>query len=197
MFLQSTSSSMSGRWDKAEISVIAVPEKSKRLLVVFERFRGICANASKPPPQNASPASIRRSHSARAAAAFSLQAGFGLSLSLRGRVGRVVLTLVSLDDTSRFVIRSFRDKATEAVFNGESPKGFPADLVKVARRKLRYLDAASDLGDVRSPPGNRLEALAGDRKGQHSIRINDQFRVCLFGRRKARPTSRSWTTTRA
>jgi toxin HigB-1 len=77
------------------------------------------------------------------------------------------------------VIRSFRDKITEAVFNGESPKGFPGDLVKVARRKLRYLNAASDLGDLSSPPGNRLEALAGDRKGQHSIRINDQFRVCF------------------
>jgi toxin HigB-1 len=61
----------------------------------------------------------------------------------------------------------------------ESPKGFPADLVKVARRKLRYLNAAGDLGDLRSPPGNRLEALAGNRKGQHSIRINDQFRVCF------------------
>jgi proteic killer suppression protein len=54
-----------------------------------------------------------------------------------------------------------------------------ADLVKVARRKLRYLNAAGDLGDLRSPPGNRLEAFAGDRQGQHSIRINDQFRVCF------------------
>jgi len=77
------------------------------------------------------------------------------------------------------MIRSFRDKTTEAVFDGESPKGFPADLVKVARRKLRHLNAAGDLGDLRSPPGNRLEALAGDRTGQHSIRINDQFRVCF------------------
>jgi toxin HigB-1 len=77
------------------------------------------------------------------------------------------------------VIRSFRDRTTEAVFNGESPKGFPPDLVDVARRKLRYLNAAGDLRDLRSPPGNRLEALAGDRKGQHSIRINDQFRVCF------------------
>jgi toxin HigB-1 len=77
------------------------------------------------------------------------------------------------------VISGFRGKTTEAVFNGESPKGFPADLVKVARRKLRYLNAADDLGDLRSPPGNRLEALAGDRKGQYSIRINDQFRVCF------------------
>jgi proteic killer suppression protein len=77
------------------------------------------------------------------------------------------------------VIRSFRDKTAEAVLDGESPKGFPADLVKVARRKLRYLNAADDLGDLNSPPGNRVEALTGDRKGQHSIRINDQFRVCF------------------
>ena len=77
------------------------------------------------------------------------------------------------------MIRSFRDKTTEAVFNGESPKGFPPDLVKVARRKLRYLNAAGALGDLRSPPGNRLEALVADRHGQHSIRINDQFRVCF------------------
>jgi toxin HigB-1 len=77
------------------------------------------------------------------------------------------------------VIRSFRGKATEAVFNGESPKGFPADLVRVARRKLRYLNAAGALADLASPPGNRLEALAGDRKGRHSIRINDQFRICF------------------
>ena len=77
------------------------------------------------------------------------------------------------------MIRSFRGKTTEAVFSGQTPKGFPADLVKVARRKLRYLNAADDLGDLRSPPGNRLEALAGGRKGQHSIRINDQFRVCF------------------
>jgi proteic killer suppression protein len=81
------------------------------------------------------------------------------------------------------VIRSFRDKTAEAVFNGESPKGFPADLVKVSRRKLRYLNAAEDLGDLRSPPGNRLEALAGDRKGQYSIRINDPGVLCLDGGR--------------
>jgi proteic killer suppression protein len=80
------------------------------------------------------------------------------------------------------VIRSFWDKTTEAVFNGESPKCFPADLVRVASRKLRYLNAAGDLGDLSSPPGNRLEALAGDRKGQHSIRINDQFRACFVWR---------------
>jgi proteic killer suppression protein len=79
------------------------------------------------------------------------------------------------------MIKAFRDKRTEPVFEGESPKGFPADLVKVARRKLRYLHAAISLDDLRAPPGNRLEALAGDRKGQHSIRVNDQFRIyCVW-----------------
>ena len=78
------------------------------------------------------------------------------------------------------MIRSFHDPLTEAVFNGESPKGFPADLVKVARRKLRMIDAASKLTDLKVPPGNKLHALEKDRKGQHAIRINDQFRICFM-----------------
>jgi proteic killer suppression protein len=77
------------------------------------------------------------------------------------------------------MIKGFKDRTTEAVFQGESPKGFPSDLVKVARRKLGYLDAAVDLRDLRVPQGNRLEALKKDRQGQHSIRINDQFRICF------------------
>lgn len=77
------------------------------------------------------------------------------------------------------MIHGFKDRATEAVFRGECPKGFPAGLVKVARRKLGYLDAAVDLRDLRMPPGNRLEALIGDRRGYHSIRVNDQFRICF------------------
>jgi proteic killer suppression protein len=77
-------------------------------------------------------------------------------------------------------IRSFKDRVTEAVFQGESPKGFPASLVKLARRKLGYLDAAVDLNDLRAPPGNKLEALRRDREVQHSIRVNDQFRVCFI-----------------
>jgi len=77
------------------------------------------------------------------------------------------------------MIKGFKDRKTEAVFRGESPKGFPSDLVKVARRKLGYLDAAVDLRDLRVPPGNKLEALTDDRRGQHSIRINDQFRICF------------------
>ena len=77
------------------------------------------------------------------------------------------------------MIRSFGNKTTEAVFNDEAGKGFPADVLKVARRKLAMLHAAVTLNDLRSPPGNRLEALKGDRAGQHSVRINDQFRVCF------------------
>lgn len=77
------------------------------------------------------------------------------------------------------MIKSFKDSLTEDAFNGVARKGFPADLIKVARRKLAYLDAAKVLDDLKAPPGNRLEALTGDRKGQHSIRINDQFRICF------------------
>jgi proteic killer suppression protein len=78
------------------------------------------------------------------------------------------------------VIRSFKDALTEAAFNGEVRKGFPADLIKLVRRKLGYLNAAIVLDDLRVPPANRLEALKGDREGQHSIRVNDQFRICFF-----------------
>lgn len=76
-------------------------------------------------------------------------------------------------------IRSFKDLVTEAVFNGRCPKGFPADLLSVTRRKLRALDFAAVMDDLRAPPGNMLEALTKDRKGQHSIRVNDQFRICF------------------
>ncbi|RVD55618.1 type II toxin-antitoxin system RelE/ParE family toxin [Mesorhizobium sp. M2D.F.Ca.ET.185.01.1.1] len=77
------------------------------------------------------------------------------------------------------MIRSFKDKTTEAVSTGKAPKGFPADLVRVAQRKLFMLDNATELTDLKVPPGNRLEALKRDRTGQHSIRINDQIRVCF------------------
>jgi toxin HigB-1 len=77
------------------------------------------------------------------------------------------------------VIRSFKDNTTELVFNGRCPKGFPADIFPVARRKLGMLDAAVSLNSLRVPPANRLEALRGNRKGQHSIRINDQWRICF------------------
>jgi len=80
------------------------------------------------------------------------------------------------------MIESFRDKRTVAVFRGKMPKGFPLGIAKAARRKLRVLDAAGALEDLRSPPGNHLEALSGDRAGQHSIRVNDQWRVCFAWR---------------
>lgn len=77
------------------------------------------------------------------------------------------------------MIRSFRDKRTESVASGRAAKGFPSDLVRSAQRKLFMIENATELVDLTTPPGNRLEALKGDRKGQHSIRINDQFRICF------------------
>lgn len=77
------------------------------------------------------------------------------------------------------MIRSFKDARTEAVASGRSPKGFPPDIVRVAVRKLTILNSVAVLDDLRSPPGNRLEALKGDRHGQHSIRVNDQWRICF------------------
>jgi proteic killer suppression protein len=77
------------------------------------------------------------------------------------------------------VIRSFKNKVTEAVFSGQCPKGFPVQVFPIARRKLEALEAAEQLADMRIPPGNRLEALKRERLGQHSIRINDQWRICF------------------
>jgi toxin HigB-1 len=78
------------------------------------------------------------------------------------------------------VIRSFLNKQTETIARGASAaKGFPSDLVKRAQNKLTILDAATSLDDLRSPPGNHLELLKGRRAGQHSMRINDQWRICF------------------
>lgn len=77
------------------------------------------------------------------------------------------------------MIVSTKGKFVDAVIVGSSPKGFPADLVRSAERRLRAIDAATVLEDLRSPPGNHLEALKADRVGQHSIRINDQWRICF------------------
>ena len=76
------------------------------------------------------------------------------------------------------MIVSFRDSDTEALAGGKRVKRLVA-IESVARRKLRQLEIAGRLDDLRVPPGNRLEALKGDRKGQHSIRINDQYRICF------------------
>ena len=77
------------------------------------------------------------------------------------------------------MILSFRSKETEAVWRGNFVKGLPTDIQPVARRKLRMLNSATKLDDLRIPPANRLESLKGDRKGQYSIRINDQWRICF------------------
>ena len=77
------------------------------------------------------------------------------------------------------MIRSFKDKLTRSIDDGSVRKGFPADLVRRAQQLLALLDAARDLNDLRSPPGNRLERLSGDRQGQYSVRINDQWRICF------------------
>jgi len=77
------------------------------------------------------------------------------------------------------MIRSFRDSTTKAVFGGGVLKGFPQKILKVARRKLEMLNAATRLSDLAVPPANRLEPMKKDRVGQHSIRINDQWRVCF------------------
>lgn len=76
------------------------------------------------------------------------------------------------------MIRSFRCRDTESVFFGETPRRLSA-LARLAERKLNMLDAARMLSDLRVPPGNRLEALSGKRRGQHSIRVNDRYRLCF------------------
>jgi proteic killer suppression protein len=77
------------------------------------------------------------------------------------------------------MIKSFRDRETEKIFNRHFSKKFPSDIQHQTLRKLVMLDAAPELIALRIPPGNKLEALKGGRKGQHSIRINDQWRICF------------------
>lgn len=80
------------------------------------------------------------------------------------------------------MIRSFRDKAAERLFRRKLVKRWGVDVQRVGLRKLRMLDAAIRLEDLRAPPGNRLEKLSGDRAGQWSIRVNDQWRICFAWR---------------
>ena len=77
------------------------------------------------------------------------------------------------------MIHSFASKETELIFNGRVSRKLPHDIQKTARRKLLYLEDAEDLQDLLAPPGNRLEKLSGNREGQYSIRINDQWRICF------------------
>jgi proteic killer suppression protein len=80
------------------------------------------------------------------------------------------------------MINSFTCKETEKIFNGRFPSKLPQTIQRLAARKLDFLDSAGDIDDLRSPPGNRLEALKDDRTGQYSIRINDQWRICFIWR---------------
>ena len=77
------------------------------------------------------------------------------------------------------MIKSFRDKETEKIFNRYFSGKLSENIQNNARKKLVMLDSVTEIEDLRVPPGNRLEALKGDRKGQHSIRINDQWRICF------------------
>ena len=77
------------------------------------------------------------------------------------------------------MIRGFADRETALVWSGRRSRKLPADIQSVALRKLRMLNQARVLADLRVPPGNRLEALKGDRRGRYSIRINDQWRICF------------------
>ncbi len=77
------------------------------------------------------------------------------------------------------MIASFKCRETQKIYNREYSKKLPQSIQKTALRKLLHIDAAINLGDLRIPPNNRLEALKGERKGQHSIRINKQYRVCF------------------
>jgi proteic killer suppression protein len=77
------------------------------------------------------------------------------------------------------MIRSFKDKEAEKVFSGQFSKKVPQDIQRIAERKLIMLHRSANLNDLRVPSSNRLEALKGGRSGQHSIRINDQWRICF------------------
>lgn len=77
------------------------------------------------------------------------------------------------------MIKGFRRRETERIWRGERSRRLPQDIQAIARRKLRFLNRAKTLQDLRIPPANRLEALKGDRKGQHAIRINKRWRLCF------------------
>ena len=77
------------------------------------------------------------------------------------------------------MIKTFADKRTQKLYDTGRARRFPPDVAARAARKLEYVDLAARLDDLKVPPGNRLHALGGDRKGQHSISINDQWRICF------------------
>lgn len=91
----------------------------------------------------------------------------------------IVIATTSEERYYSTMIRSFRDSEAERLFRGRRSLRLPPNIQRAARRKLLMLDAATELDSLRVPPGNRLEALRGNRAGQHSIRINSQWRVCF------------------
>lgn len=91
---------------------------------------------------------------------------------------RITIDVIRMTDYYIQMIKAFADKHTQRLFEGESPRRFRT-FQRQIERKLQMLDAAVTLDFLRSPPGNRLEALSGNRKGQHSIRINKQWRLCF------------------
>lgn len=93
------------------------------------------------------------------------------------------------------VIKSFADSQTEQFYVSGKSRRLPVNLLRVAKRKLFQLEYARELSDLASPPGNRLEALKGEREGQYSIRINDQYRLVLSSETETHTRSRSWTIT--
>lgn len=113
-----------------------------------------------------------------------------ISNNSSGAISRLIapcLVVLTLDVISawRYVsnmIHSFKCKETQRLFNGRFSARLPQSIQRLAARKLEILDGAGELDDLKSPPGNRLEALSGDRVGQHSIRINDQWRICFVWR---------------
>ena len=100
--------------------------------------------------------------------------------------GSQLLVSVLVDSNARryylSMIRGFRDRDTESVFRRERSRRLPSTVQRIAQRKLAILHAADSVQDLRVPPGNRLERLSGDREGQHSIRINDRWRICFYWR---------------
>ena len=103
---------------------------------------------------------------------------------------RITLRYAALRDLTKrnvcryawFVIKTFANKRTAAVFAGQAVRGLPMQIQRRARAKLLAIEAAAQLDDLRAPPGNRLEALRGDRRGRYSLRINDRWRICFVWR---------------
>ena len=91
----------------------------------------------------------------------------------------LTLDVIDGERYARLVIRSTRGKETEAIWDGTYVKSLDRNLQRASLRKLEAVHAAEPLNDLRVPPGNRLEQLEGDRKGQHSVRVNDQWRICF------------------